>query len=243
MCVLQPKDASLVPQSCEISDGGGDLFVLVWERLMRVHALHVSSAGSLQYSNATPGHPIVCAKDSECQLGIDGFTCISGLCQQASKALATGDVIALCQDGIAWPSTCPYISNLTFAQRMVEIAANCGTNTTCANVPADCRQAGPLTGVDGGDLLDTGSAPETGGATDARSATDATGIKSDVGDLVDAPRSPDMGTVPDTGRSSDVSVAVDTSIVFDVGGALDASNNLDASAVPDGGAAEDADHG
>jgi hypothetical protein len=149
-CTLTPKDSSLTACSCELGNGTTDAFVLVWDRIMRVHALRVPSDGNLQFSSADPGHPVVCTNDSDCQITGYTFSCLEGLCQRTDASLTTNDVIALCQADIKWPASCPYVSSEPFASRMVEVAASCDSQATCATVPADCRQPAAVVPADGG---------------------------------------------------------------------------------------------
>jgi hypothetical protein len=149
-CTLTPKDSSLSARSCDLGNGPTDAFVLVWNRIMRIHALRMPEDGNLQFSSADPGHPVVCTSDSDCQITSYTFSCLEGLCQRTDTSLTTDDVIALCQADIAWPTSCPYISSQPFASRMVEVAASCGSKSECATVPADCRQPAAVAPADGG---------------------------------------------------------------------------------------------
>lgn len=147
-CALTPVDPSITPTSCELGNGITDAFVLVWEGIIRVHALRVPADGNLQFNPADPGHPIICTVDTDCQITSYPYACIDGLCRRADVAMTTNDVIALCQADIQWPTTCPYITSQPFAGRLVEVAASCGSQITCAAVPGDCRQ--PTISADGG---------------------------------------------------------------------------------------------
>ena len=78
--------------------------------------------------------------------------------------MQTIDVIALCQADLPWPTSCPYITDPKFANRMVEVAAYCGSTAKCSNVPPDCRQpVAPAAQPDGGVVpqpaVDTGVDP------------------------------------------------------------------------------------
>lgn len=171
-CSLTSNDPNVVPTSC---DGaiGTDTFALVWARILTVHVLNVPTSGTLQVNAAEPGHPVVCASDTDCYS--PGFVsagngatyaCQSGLCQatqmcsggvcQTPPALTTNDVITLCQADIPWPKSCPYITSPLFANRLVEVAASCGANTYCASVPGDCRQPAAAAAADGGQLATPG---------------------------------------------------------------------------------------
>ena len=151
-CLLTPQDPSIKATSCDLGNGPLDAFVLVWDRIMRVHALRVPADGNLQFNSTDPGHPMICTGDADCQLTSYPFSCVAGLCQRADLLLTTNDVIALCQADIPWPTDCPYVTSQPFANRMVEVAATCGSHPTCATVPADCRQ--PTVPADGGGLPD-----------------------------------------------------------------------------------------
>ena len=139
-CTLTPQDPSITPLSCELGNGVADAFILIWDRIMKVHAMRLPSDGNLQFNAADPGHPLVCTSDADCQLTSYPFVCLDGLCQRGDVMLTTNDVIALCQSDIPWPASCPYVSSPLFATRMLEVAATCGSNVTCTTVPADCRQ-------------------------------------------------------------------------------------------------------
>ena len=165
-CSLTSNDPNVVPTSCDGANGT-DTFVLVWARILTVHVLNVPTSGTIQVNAAEPGHPVVCASDTDCYSpgfisAGDGATyaCQSGLCQatqmcsggvcQTPPALTTNDVITLCQADIPWPKSCPYITSQLFANRLVEVAASCGANTYCASVPSDCRQPTAAAAADGG---------------------------------------------------------------------------------------------
>lgn len=145
-CSLTPSDPNLKPLSCDIEYGGTDTFALVyWYKILRVNAVLVPLAGYTARDLAEAGHPIACATDADCAPGLftPGFTCLYGLCQDTSDTappLAIEDVITLCQADIPWPKSCPYLTDPTFAYRMSEIAALCGSDAACSKVPADCRQ-------------------------------------------------------------------------------------------------------
>jgi hypothetical protein len=165
-CSLTSSDPNEVPTSC---DGayGTDTFALVWAKILAVHVVNVPTSGTIQVNAAEPGHPVVCASDADCYSpGMDSYgngavyACQYGLCQatqmcfggkcQTPPALTTNDVITLCQADIPWPKSCPYITSQPFANRMVEVAASCGSNTYCTNVPSDCRQPVAPSTPDGG---------------------------------------------------------------------------------------------
>ena len=182
-CTLTAQDPNVTPLSCEIGYGT-DTFILIPGNILTIMALQVTQSGEVPLNAADPAHPVACASDADClspsftvTVGNSSmpFSCLNGICQLPGQTLLTTDVIALCQADIDWPKTCPYISNPKFAARMDEVAALCGSNTSCATVPADCRQptAAPL---DGGTLDAGGATPDAGEATpDAGGATlDAT---------------------------------------------------------------------
>ena len=148
---LTANDPNLTALSCETAyDGAVDAFALVPDsQILRVHSVQIPPYGYISFSPAEPGHPIACATDADCgpTLFSPPFTCLYGLCQyiSATTSMKTIDVIALCQADIPWPKTCPYVTNPSFAQRLTEIAAVCGSATNCSTVPADCRQPVPVT--------------------------------------------------------------------------------------------------
>lgn len=184
ICFLTPQNANIAPLSCA-SGNGTDVFVLAIDPILAIVALRVPSSGQIQMNAADPSHPVVCATDADCLApGItigaisSSYTCRSGLCQLATTCangsctpwdgvLLTYDVLTLCQADIPWPTTCPYITSLPFANRIAEVGAACGAHTTCATVPADCRQpngpVGPV-GIDGGTVgIDGGVVAIDGG--------------------------------------------------------------------------------
>jgi hypothetical protein len=98
-----------------------------------------------------------------------GYVCQEELCQSNSSTtpMTTTDVIALCQADIPWPLSCPYVTNVVFAQRMVEVGQLCGTAANCSTVPADCKQPTPVAprldaGAPSAPELDAGAAPAPG---------------------------------------------------------------------------------
>lgn len=146
-CTLSPSptDSSLQPHSCDNDPNGGtDRFVLLWgARVLAVHAiLDPASGGDILLNPAQPAHPIACVTAADCLQSVSPvpYTCQAGLCQNLSARMTTVDVIALCQHDIPWPSECPYLTSPTFAFRMTEVAAACGSQTECSVVPPDCRQ-------------------------------------------------------------------------------------------------------
>jgi hypothetical protein len=144
-CTLTPKDSSLKALSCDSEKGGTDTFALLYEtQILTVHALLVPTAGYISLNAAEPARPVACATDADClpDLFSSPFTCQNGLCQYISIAspMQTVDVIALCQADIPWPKDCPYLTEPSFAKRMAEVAALCGSAAECSQVPADCRQ-------------------------------------------------------------------------------------------------------
>jgi hypothetical protein len=157
LCALTPKsNTALTPHSCSVG-GGTDAFVIVWSRVLMIHAMKVFSGSAVEFNSAEPTHPVACTADSDCTPwnatinAVDyKYTCVNDICQAASLDLTTNDVIVLCQATIPWPTACPYITSSLFASRMAEVGAVCGTSTTCSVVPADCKQPTPSSGVDGG---------------------------------------------------------------------------------------------
>lgn len=172
LCALTAQDSYLTPNSCE--DGlGTDTFVLVFRHILTITALQISPSGDIQLNEANPARPVVCSADADClspglSVSVNNtpvsYSCLGGLCQLPGLPLATDDVIALCQADLPWPaaSACPYVSNPQFAERMVEVAAICGSQPECSTVPADCRQ--PNAALDAG-TLDAGTGPLDAGAS------------------------------------------------------------------------------
>jgi hypothetical protein len=177
-CTLTPTDPNLTPRSCDIEYGSTDSFVLVyWYKILRVNAVQVPASGYTSRNPAEAGHPIACTTDADCVPGLfsPGFTCQYGLCQDMSPTappLAIEDVITLCQADIPWPASCPYLTDPMFSYRMTEVAALCGSDLTCAKVPADCRQPTPPVSPPDGSAspiptpIDGGAGP-AGGAVDS----------------------------------------------------------------------------
>jgi hypothetical protein len=156
LCALTPKTTTLTPYSCSVGSGT-DAFVIVWSRVLMIHAMNVFSGSAVEFNSAEPAHPVACAADSDCTPwnatinAIDyKYTCVNEICQAASLDLTTNDVIVLCQADIPWPSGCPYITSSLFASRMAEVGVACGLSKACSVVPADCKQPVPSSGVDGG---------------------------------------------------------------------------------------------
>ena len=174
-CVLTPQNSSIVARSCGYGSGT-DVFLLVADPLLSVYALHVPTSGEVELNAADPAHPVACVSDAECptNLGSGGVTnnytcqnrlcllketCQAGTCTPWDGVLLTYDVLALCQADLAWPISCPYITSQPFADRIAEVGDVCGSNTTCAKIPADCRQLSAVAPIDGGGQagIDTGS--------------------------------------------------------------------------------------
>jgi len=171
LCTLKSQDSDATPTSCDGSNGT-DTFTFVWSRILTVHVLNLPTAGMIEVNAAEPGHPVACVTDADCyspgMLDSAGsaatYACQNGLCQatqlcfggSCDTRLTTNDILTLCQADIPWPKDCPYITLPLFADRIAEVAANCGSNTYCAKVPSDCRQPAALDAVDGGSLDVTG---------------------------------------------------------------------------------------
>jgi hypothetical protein len=166
LCLLTPENSSIAPISCAGS-AGTDVFLLAWEPLLSIYAMHISSSGDLQLDATTPSHPVACATDVDClapgvTIGAvtNSYTCQHGLCllqQSCSGGVCTPwdgvlliyDVLTLCQADLRWPTACPYITSQPFADRVAAVANACGPSPTCATIPPACRQLiGP--GIDGG---------------------------------------------------------------------------------------------
>jgi hypothetical protein len=175
LCYPTSQDG-LKPRSCA-SGVGTEAFVLIPYPVLSIYAVLVSSYGGIQLSAGNPSHPVACSSDLDCMpagvpanQGTCSFSCNHGLCRTTSSAcmpkdgspLFTDNVLTLCQADISWPSECPYLTTQPFASRIAEVAAACGAQSTCASVPADCRQLeGVATpGIDGGGM----AAPEIDGA-------------------------------------------------------------------------------
>jgi hypothetical protein len=163
LCTLAPTDTNLVPKTCE-SGNGTETFVLVPDTLLAIYAAVVPSSGQVQLSGAEPSRPVACVTDADCLPSgtvMPGATyaCTNNLCVCANATAAcassdgnplTYDVLTLCQADIPWPSLCPYIASQPYASRIAEVATLCGSRSTCATVPADCRQLTPAPAVDAG---------------------------------------------------------------------------------------------
>ena len=169
LCTLTVQDPSIKPLSCD-SAYGTDAFVALWSRVLTIHVLNVpSSGGSPQVNAAEPGHPVACTTTDDCtpwNATIGNvqfqFACLNGICQDPAKSLTANDAITLCQADLRWPSSCPYVTSLPFANRLAEIAVSCGAGTECAGVPADCWQ--PTATADaGGSAADSGAAAADSG--------------------------------------------------------------------------------
>lgn len=173
LCLLTPENSSILPVSCAGS-AGTDVFLLAWEPLLSIFAMHISSSGDLQLDATTPSHPVACTTEADCLapgITIGAVTnsyacqhglcllrqsCSSGVCKPWDGVLLIYDVLTLCQADLPWPAACPYITSQPFADRVAAVATTCGPSTTCATVPPVCRQlSGP--GIDGGPGSDGGS--------------------------------------------------------------------------------------
>jgi hypothetical protein len=167
LCSLTPQDSNLLPTTCE-NGSGTETFILVPDKLLAIYAAIVpSTAGYVQLSGAEPSHPVACDVDADClpsgtvETGAT-YACTNGICQCASSACDTEDhnfytydVLTLCQFDIAWPSLCPYVTLPAYASRINEVAALCGSKTTCDKVPADCQQLSAAVSLDAGVLAST----------------------------------------------------------------------------------------
>ena len=146
LCVLTPKDPTLIPYSCSVGYGS-DAFVILWSRVLMIHAMNIVSGSAVEFNAAEPARPVACTADADCtpwNAPNYTYTCVNNICQAVSVSLSTNDVIALCQADIPWPAGCPYITSKPFASRMAEVGAACELGkTTCSTVPADCKQPGP----------------------------------------------------------------------------------------------------
>jgi len=169
LCVLTAQNPAITPLSCG-SGSGSDVFVLAFDPLLAIYALHVPSSGEVELNAADPSHPVACATDAEClapgvTLGMvtHSYTCQSGLCLLKESCyggactpwdglLLTYDVLTLCQADLPWPTSCPSITSQPYADRIAAVADACGAHPTCATVPATCRQlsGGAPASVDGG---------------------------------------------------------------------------------------------
>lgn len=156
LCILTSTEPTLKPLSCSIGYGE-DAFVLLWSRILTVHAMNVVSGSAVAFSSAEPSRPVACVADGDCTPwnGTIGsvdykYTCVNAICQAVSLSLSPNDVISLCQADIAWPENCPYVTTPLFASRMAEVGVACGTNASCSTVPADCKQPTAPAGIDAG---------------------------------------------------------------------------------------------
>jgi hypothetical protein len=165
VCALAPQNSAITPQACG-SSGGNDVFVLVFDPLLAIYAMHVPASGSLDLNAADPSHPVACASDADCLapgVTIGAVTnsyscqggvcllkesCLNGSCTLWDGKLLTYDVLTLCQADLPWPSSCPYITSQPYASRIAAVADLCGSTPTCTAVPAACRPT--TTAVDGG---------------------------------------------------------------------------------------------
>jgi len=174
VCALTPTDSNLKPLSCDSESNSADTFLLVWgTQVLKIQALALPTYGTIAVNDAEPARPVACATDADCapDLLSKAYTCQNRICQYtpAGSSLKTSDVIALCQADLPWPTTCPYVTNPQFASRMAEVAAVCGSKTSCSTVPADCQQVvatvAPAPTIDAGvgAAIDSG----TGTAIDA----------------------------------------------------------------------------
>jgi hypothetical protein len=183
VCVLVPQNSAITPWACG-SSGGSDVFVLVFDPLLAIYAMHVPASGSLDLNAADPSHPVGCATDADCLApGItigtvtNSYTCQSGVCLLKESCynggckpwdgqLLTYDVLTLCQADLPWPTSCPAITSQPYASRVAAVADACGPHPTCTTVPAVCRPATtPIDGGQAGNAIDGGN----GAAIDAGS--------------------------------------------------------------------------
>jgi hypothetical protein len=145
-CNVSAKDTELKPVSCD--DGyGTNAFLLTGSQILAVRAAVIPRSGTVQFDDAEPSHPLACTTNDGCLSSLfTSYTCQNGLCQSISTTtpLTTSDVITLCQADLPWPTTCPYLTDPMFAARMVQVAASCGSQSNCSNVPAACRQPIPV---------------------------------------------------------------------------------------------------
>ena len=163
-CTLTSQDSNATATSCD-GASGTDTFVLLWSRILTAHVLNLPTYDTIEVNGAEPSHPIACTSDADCYSpGADDYgdvatyACQNGLCQATQLCisgvcdtdLSTNDVLTLCQADIPWPKYCPYITLPLYAHRIEEVAANCGSNTYCSNVPSDCRQPVVSAAADGG---------------------------------------------------------------------------------------------
>jgi hypothetical protein len=167
LCSLTPQETNLSPLTCE-SGNGTETFILVPDKLLSIYAAIVpSTAGNVQLSGAEPSRPVACNVDADClpsgaiMTGVT-YACTNGLCQCASSACDTADhnfytydVLTLCQFDIPWPTLCPYVTLPAYASRINEVAALCGSKTTCDKVPVDCHQLSAAVSVDAGVQVST----------------------------------------------------------------------------------------
>lgn len=167
LCLLSPMESAFRAVSCSVGYGS-PAFVILWSRVLTVHAMNVSSGAAVEFSAAEPARPVACTSDAECtpwNATISSYqyvyACRNGICEAPAQTLTTNDVIALCQADIRWPLQCPYITSQPFASRMVEVAASCPPGGDSCTVPPDCKQLAPSSGIDGGvPPIDGGEVPE-----------------------------------------------------------------------------------
>lgn len=168
LCTLVARDPYIVARSCA-NGTGTDSFVLALDPLLAIYAVRMPVSGQVQLGVADPSRPVACTSDADCLPslitlggGTPAYACSNRLCQCTNAACATPDgnpltydILTLCQAEILWPTRCPYLTTQPFASRIAEIATLCGSNNTCATVPADCRQLSAAAPIDGGGQVPT----------------------------------------------------------------------------------------
>jgi hypothetical protein len=166
LCLLTAQNSAISPLSCAVGSGS-DMFLLIFDPILTIYAVHVPTSGEVELNAVDPAHPVACTADADCLGPITvssntwSYMCQSGICQLAQSCtggvcspwdgvLLTYDVLALCQADLSWPGACPYLTSQPLASRIAAVADVCGSNATCPTVPAACRQLKPATGIDGG---------------------------------------------------------------------------------------------